>query len=440
MSDRQVKRYAAYKESGVEWLGELPAHWRIGRLKDFANINPYTHLSNHLKEEDLIEFVPMSNVDEIFGKIKEYNFVPLKQVYSGYTKFRTQDIIFAKITPCMENGNCAIVGELLHGICFGSTEFMVFRARRILKEKYLHYFLHNDLFRRNAEPYMRGTAGQKRISSHYMATHFFSLPPIPEQTAIAAYLDTKTAQIDRQVELLNKKATQYGKLKQSLINETVTRGLDRSAPMKESGVEWIGEVPAHWDVKRLKELFNERSQKGYPKEPLLIASQTHGVTLKSSYLRNTMTVQNDFHLMKLVNKNDFVISLRSFEGGIEISAQRGIISTAYTILTPATNEAARYYKHLFKSTRFIFLLVTCTTGIREGRNVNYQQLKRELLPAPPISEQTAIAAFLDTKTAQIDRIVSTINTQIDKLKELRKTLINDVVTGKIKVIPEGELA
>jgi type I restriction enzyme, S subunit len=423
MSGRHERRYAAYKESGVEWLGEVPEHWALQRHKDC-----FYFISDRCADSTFLK-VGLENIEGKTGR-----FIPTETEFDGDgIQFKKDDILFGKLRPYLAK---VYLAEF-RGNSVG--DIFVYRCKRNTMPKFARYLMLSDLY---IDVINSSTAGAKmpRVSSSFITDLPVAMPLFEEQSAIIFYLDTKTAQIDRQVKLLSKKATQYGKLKQSLINETVTRGLNRSVPMKESGVEWIGEVPAHWDVKRLKEAFNERSQKGYPKEPLLIASQTHGVTLKSSYSRNTMTVQNDFHLMKLVNKNDFVISLRSFEGGIEISAQRGIISAAYTILTPATNEDARYYKHLFKSTRFISLLVTCATGIREGRNVNYQQLKRELLPAPPISEQTAMAAYLDTKTAQIDRIISTINTQIVKLKELRKTLINDVVTGKIKVIPEGELA
>ena len=423
MTDLHAKRYSAYKESGVEWLGEVPEPWALQRHKDC-----FYFISDRCADSTFLK-VGLENIEGKTGR-----FIPTETEFDGDgIQFKKDDILFGKLRPYLAK---VYLAEF-RGNSVG--DIFVYRCKRNTLPKFARYLMLSDLY---IDVINSSTAGAKmpRVSSSFITDLPVAMPSIVEQSAIIFYLDKKTAQIDRQVELLNKKATQYGKLKQSLINETVTHGLDNSVPMKESGVEWIGEVPAHWEVKRLKEAFNERSQKGYPKEPLLIASQTHGVTLKSSYSRNTMTVQNDFHLMKLVNKNDFVISLRSFEGGIEISAQRGIISAAYTILTSATNEAARYYKHLFKSTRFISLLVTCTTGIREGRNVNYQQLKRELLPAPPISEQTSIAAYLDTKTAQIDRIVSAINTQIDKLKELRKTLINDVVTGKIKVIPEGELA
>ena len=204
--------------------------------------------------------------------------------------------------------------------------------------------------------------------------------------------------------------------------------LKRYNEYKDSGVEWLGDVPGHWSVERVKNLFTERSQKGFPEEPLLIASQDMGVTLKSSYSRNTMTVQKDFHLMKLVKKNDYVISLRSFEGGIERATYRGIISAAYTILFPIDEIGTGFYKHLFKSNKFISMLVTCTTGIREGRNVNYQQLKRELLPLPFPAERQQIANYLDTKTEQIDCKIDLLTQKATKYGELKQSLINETVT------------
>ena len=194
---RGLDKSVLMKDSGVEWIGDVPEHWEYRRIKDFTESNTLVKVPIHLNDDDLIEFIPMTNVDEKLGRIKEFNLVPLKEVSSGYTKFKNGDVIFAKITPCMENGNAALVSELRHNIGFGSTEFMVFRPSRKLTAKYLHYFLHSDLFRKNAEPFMKGTAGQKRITSLYMTTHYLACPPLSEQKAIADYLDKKTAQIDQ---------------------------------------------------------------------------------------------------------------------------------------------------------------------------------------------------------------------------------------------------
>ncbi|HVI40725.1 MAG TPA: hypothetical protein VM577_08695, partial [Anaerovoracaceae bacterium] len=171
----ELEKYETYKEGDSPWFDQVPSHWINGRIKDFVDTNTITKIPTNLTDDDLVEFIPMTNVNDELGIIKKYDFLPLNEVSSGYTKFKNKDIIFAKITPCMENGNCAIVDGLTYNICFGSTEFIVFRASQKLLEKYLHYFLHNESFRRNAEPFMKGTAGQKRISNHYLATHFFAL-------------------------------------------------------------------------------------------------------------------------------------------------------------------------------------------------------------------------------------------------------------------------
>jgi type I restriction enzyme, S subunit len=210
------------KDSGIEWIGDVPEHWEKGRIKNFTESNTMVKTPIHLNHIDLVEFIPMTNINEKLGKIKEFNLVPLNEVSSGYTKFRNGDVIFAKITPCMENGNVALVSELKHNVGFGSTEFMVFRPCKKLLAKYLHYFLHNALFRKNAEYFMKGTAGQKRITSLYMAIHYFGLPPLPEQKAIADYLDTKTAQIDQIIQTINTQIEKLKELRKTLINDVVT--------------------------------------------------------------------------------------------------------------------------------------------------------------------------------------------------------------------------
>lgn len=219
---RGLDKSVPMKDSVIEWIGEVPEHWETGRIKDFTESNTAVRMPIYLSDTDLVEFVPMTNVDEEVGKIKEFNLVPLKDVASGYTKFKNGDVIFAKITPCMENGNAALVSDLRYNIGFGSTEFMVFRPLKKLLPKYLHYFLHNFLFRKNAEPFMKGTAGQKRITSLYMAVHYLGLPPLSEQKAIADYLDTKTTQIDQIIQTLNTQIEKLKELRKTLINDVVT--------------------------------------------------------------------------------------------------------------------------------------------------------------------------------------------------------------------------
>ena len=210
------------KDSGIDWLGKIPDHWQVRRIKDITASDVSVKTPSRLKGIDLVEFVPMSNVDESLGVIKEFSFVALDSVSSGYTKFKNGDVIFAKITPCMENGNVALAKDLRYGIAFGSTEFMVFRSRKGLLPKYLHYFFHNILFRKNAEPFMKGTAGQKRITSLYMSTHGFGLPPLTEQKDIIKYLDQKTNHIAQIIKNINIQIEIQKELRKTLINDVVT--------------------------------------------------------------------------------------------------------------------------------------------------------------------------------------------------------------------------
>ncbi|MDD3554775.1 MAG: hypothetical protein PHC35_09730 [Deltaproteobacteria bacterium] len=198
---------------------------------------------------------------------------------------------------------------------------------------------------------------------------------------------------------------------------------------KDSGVPWLGRIPAHWDTRKTKYLFNERSQKGYPNETLLAATQTKGVVPKSMYETRTVTAQKDLHLLKLVEVGDFVISLRSFQGGIEQAYFRGIISPAYTVMIPRSEMERNYFKHLAKSKPFLGLLKTCVTGIREGQNIDYERLRKSMLPMPNGAEQTQIARFLDWKTAQINKFIRNKRRLIALMAEQRGVLAEHAIAS-----------
>lgn len=206
---------------------------------------------------------------------------------------------------------------------------------------------------------------------------------------------------------------------------------------KNSGVAWLGEIPAHWETVKTKYLFSERVQKGYPDEPLLAATQTKGVVPKTLYETRTVEAQKDFHLLKLVEIGDFVISLRSFQGGIEYAHYRGIISPAYTVMMPREVLLDGYYRYLAKSKTFIALLQTCVTGIREGQNINYEILKKTPMSVPPFSEQQQIARYLDWQTAKINKFIKAKKKLIALLKEQKQHIINEAVTKGIN--PDVEM-
>lgn len=191
---------------------------------------------------------------------------------------------------------------------------------------------------------------------------------------------------------------------------------------------WIHELPMHWETIKIKRLFDERVEKGYPEEPLLAATQNMGVVPKNVYGQRTVEATKDLELLKLVRKGDFVISLRSFQGGIELAHYQGVISPAYTVMVPK-GITPEYFKHLAKSKVFIELLKQCVTGIREGQNIDYAKLKGIRIPVPPREEQLKIAAYLGSIDARIDARIK----EIALLKKYKDTISSDVVTGKIDV-------
>ena len=191
---------------------------------------------------------------------------------------------------------------------------------------------------------------------------------------------------------------------------------------------WLTQIPDSWEDIKIKFLFSERSEKGYPDEPLLVASQNMGVVPKGVYGNRTVQATKDLHLLKLVRVGDFVISLRSFQGGIEYAYYQGIISPAYTIMVPKQKIVPGYFRYLAKSRLFIELLQLCVTGIREGQNIDYGKLKNHLIPVPPSEEQDQIVRYLDWQTSKVNRLINAKKRIISLLEEQQQATIAYVVT------------
>ncbi len=194
--------------------------------------------------------------------------------------------------------------------------------------------------------------------------------------------------------------------------------MKRYEKYKPTGIQWLPEIPEHWEAVKIKYCFNQRSEKGFPNEPILCATQSRGVIPQTLYENRVVVVNKGFEGLKLVKVGDFVISLRSFQGGIEYAYYQGIISSAYTILSPQKESSSPYFKYLFKSHPFIQLLQTCVTGIREGQNINYSVLGNSFIPIPPIPEQNKIVAYLDKRITLID------NCKCQRERESYKLLTN----------------
>ncbi len=210
---------------------------------------------------------------------------------------------------------------------------------------------------------------------------------------------------------------------------------------KDSGVEWLGQVPAHWEVRRMKSSVCERCEKGFPDEPLLAATQTKGVVCKDRYENRTVLAINNLHLLKLVHVGDFVISLRSFQGGIEYAREQGIISPAYTIFYPIRQEIHAFLTWLFKSQPYIENLSLFVTGIRQGQNIDYEKLSRSSLSLPPLPEQSAIVCYLNCMDRRIRLYIRAQEKLIKLLEEQKQAIIHQAVTRgldpNVRLKPSG---
>lgn len=203
--------------------------------------------------------------------------------------------------------------------------------------------------------------------------------------------------------------------------------------MKDSGIEWIGQIPERWQLRRAKTLFTQRDSKGNRIEVLLSPTQKYGV-VPQSQLEGVVQVKEDtdLQMFKTVHKGDFVISLRSFQGGFEYSLYEGVCSPAYQVFYPTTPICDTYYRYLFKSQSFISKMNNLTVGIREGKNIQYVDFANSQIPVPPLAEQERIAAFLDAECAEIDAVLEKTHASIEEYKKLKQAVITQAVTKGVR--------
>lgn len=417
-----MKRYEKYSIAANLLTNEIPSHWTMMRNRVFLrpklvpvgqDANKYPLLSLTTKG------IVFRDIESGKGKFPKD--------FDTYQTVEPNDIVFCLFD--VDETPRTVGLSSLNGMLTGAYD--TFSMSNVVSPQFINYYYTAVDDVKALRPYYSGL--RKVVKKDKFMAISIPLPPIPEQNKIVAYLDKRITLIEdckcqreRELQTLNE-------LKQAEIASVVTRGLNPDVPMKDSGQIQFGKVPAHWDTIKLKYCFNQRSEKGFPNEPVLCATQSKGVIPQSLYENRVVVVNKGFDGLKLVKVGDFVISLRSFQGGIEYAYYQGIISSAYTILTPKDERNSKYFKYLFKSHPFIQLLQTCVTGIREGQNINYSVLGNNFIPVPPIEEQNAIVEYIESKTSKIDTMIEALKAEIDRLTEYKQRLISDVVTGQIDV-------
>jgi type I restriction enzyme S subunit len=444
--------YPKYKPSGVEWLGDVPEHWDVKRGRFCMDVNPISRRMRTLRPEDEVSFVPMEAVGE-YGGLELGQSRSIAEIGSGYTAFDDGDVVVAKITPCFENGKGALATGLLNGAAFGTTELHVLRSAPLLERRFLFYFSISRLFRSIGEGEMYGAGGQKRVPPEFCDNVRVPLPPIDDQCAIADFLDRETAKIDT---LVAKKRTLIERLKEkrtALISRTVTRGLPPDAAraaglephpkLKPSGIDWLGDVPAHWQVSRIKYLAKiesghtpSRSVDEYWIDCAIpwVSLNDSGYLRTHEYITDTVYQINELGLAnssaRMLPAGAVVFSRDATVGLCAITTRPMAVSQHFVAYLCGPQLLPEYLlasldvmgQHLVS----LSLGATISTiGMDDVRSLS--------CAVPPFAEQEVMVEYLSRAKAQIDRMLAKVETAIDRLQEYRTALITAAVTGKIDV-------
>jgi type I restriction enzyme S subunit len=429
-----MKRYETYKPSGVEWLGEIPEHWQEKRVKDLTSkigsgVTPTG--GAEVYSDNGIPFFRSQNIYN--NKLSVDDIVYISEEIDksmSNSRIRPNDILLnitgASIGRCYYVPNNFKRGNVNQHVCI----------IRPIQNKITTNFLHFELISQYGQVLIeisQNGANREGLNFQQIKNFVFAIPPHTEQTNIANYLDTKTTAIDRKIELLTAKANKYKALRRSLINETVCRGLNPKVPQKDSGIEWIGKIPKHWEVKRFKEIAS--TVKGRNLDLLDTYFEKSLPNLSLEYLRNESINFDTFCFTQdknqKVTSDDMIIIWDGAGVGEILKGKDGYLSsTIAKIVVKKKKYDSDFLFHLRFSIEYILKMIPAGMGIP---HLNPQVLNSFSCPCPPLNEQKEIAQYLNEKSTQIDTILTNISEQINKLTQLRKTLINDVVTGKIKV-------
>lgn len=430
---QQLKKYNNYKDSGIEWLGDIPEHWENYRVDWVSKI---IRGNTGLKKDELLnngDYVALQygktyKVDEVNN---DFKFYVNKELYKKGQIVNYGDTILISTSETLEDlGHSCFYNREDLGL-LGGEQILLKPDNKQIIEKYLYYY--SKFFCLELRKYATGLK-VFRFNNDDLKNVFILIPPLKEQTQIANFLDAKTIAIDKKVKLLQQKIKHYKAYRKALINETVTKGLDKTVKLKDSGISWIGDIPEHWEVKRLKDYFNlskgvnsSKYNNDYVKDDAnlgeypVYSGQTENNGLMA--MINSFEYNYNKKVMLVTTVGAKAMDLKIVQGKFTLSQ-----NCALFISKKGINTDFQYYylTQLFREERKIIPTIM-------QPSLRIEDLKKYFVLLPPIKEQQQIANYLDAKTATIDNIVKNIETQIATLKELRKTLINEVVTGKVKV-------
>lgn len=399
----KLQPYIDYKESEIEWLKRVPKYWEVNRIKDIA----FLKSGDTVTSSQLIDppGFPVYGGNGFRGYFEDYN------LEGHYILIGRQGALCGNI-------------NLAKGKFWASEHAIVVHPTK----KWEMIWFSELLSSMNLNQYSL-SAAQPGLSVETIRQLKIPFPPLSEQTRIANYLDRQTQLIDRKIELLQRKRDYYEELKQALINETVCRGLDKNAPLKDSGVEWIGKVPAHWEVKRLKDVGYLLTDKMDNRDQVKVGLENI-VSKKGEYIE-TDTIYNGAGVY--FTKGDILFGkLRPYLAKVYLTDFKGIAVGDFFVLRAKKKEQSYFIYLCLMCQTFISQLNSSTFGAKMPR-VNWDYMSNIGFPIPPEEEEAELVKYLRDQIVSIAKIESKLPCLINTLQELRKTLINDVVTGKVRV-------
>lgn len=425
-----MERYSEYKDSGVQWLGEIPSHWKTTRLGKIVTLKTGTTPSFYELEvgESSVSWYTPSDFEESFvlgessRKLDKASFDA-----AGYSYIPSNSVLIIGI------GGTAGKTAMTKKPCYTNQQITSIIPKSVINSLFLLLYL------RSIRLVLLNTAHYTTLpilNNVFLSQTNIPLPTKEEQQAIVSYLDTKCSKLDTFISNKEKEITLLQEMKQRVITDAVTRGLNPNVKFKPTNIPWLPEIPEHWEEKRLSTQFTGDVQvnKDFTVKHAfkfnygeLVPKNEVGAPeeYRDVYVRYSLIKEGDV-LINGLNLNYDFVSQR-----VACAPADGIITSAYVVCRPRKNVNYNYYTLLFKAMDSMKLFHGMGSGIR--LTLSFKELKKQLLPVPPIEEQHAIVSYITERTAKIDSLIEKLNKEIECVKEYKQRLISDVVTGQIKV-------
>lgn len=414
------------KDSGIEWVGQIPKGWELRRAKTlFTQRNSKgNEIEVLLSPTQKYGVVPQSQLEGVVQVKEDTDLQMFKTVHKG-------DFVIS-----LRSFQGGFEYSLYEGVC--SPAYQVFYPTSPICDTYYRYLFKSQSFISKMNNLTVGIREGKNIQYVDFANSQIPVPPLAEQERIAAFLDAECAEIDTVLEKTRASIEEYKKLKQAVITQAVTKGIRGDRPMKDSGIEWIGDIPAEWDVVRIKNLFDYRNERNFKplEEVNLISLYTDkGVVQHCDLDETTGNKASNADGYKLVYENDIVVNIiLCWMGAIGRSAYFGVTSPAYDVYSPKQKTNSKFYHYLFRTNGFSGDCYKVGRGIMAMRWRTYSDQFRAIkVVSPPQSEQEEIVEYLDEKCEGIDDLIAKKQQYLTEIENYKKSLIYEYVTGKKEV-------